>query len=634
MKHGFIRIAAASANIRLADCTYNGKQIRDIIDRAEEDKIRLLVFPELSLTGYTCGDLFYQDTLLNQAKEEVNQIKDYTDDKEVIVVLGFPYECDGVLYNTSAVIQRGKLLGLVAKTNIDSHEARYFSRGPEIAVKVDFMGEEVYFGSKLLFECKNMPDFIFEVGIGINWIKQCSSKATVIANISASEEVIGRADYRRQYVESQSMGLTCGYVYAEAGQGESTTNSVYSGHNLIAEDGVILKESEPFEYKLIYSEIDLGKLKSKRKRLNRTTNQNDLDYVSIPYYFSKEVIEDKEYKLSRRINPSPFIPEDDKERERMCKDIITIQAMGLRRRLSHIGSNCAIIGLSGGLDSTLALLVMDRAFDMLGLDKKGILAVTMPGFGTSDRTYNNARSLASSLGATTMEIAIRDAVRQHFKDIGQDIDNHDITYENSQARERTQILMDLANMHNGLVIGPGDMSELALGWTTYNGDHMSMYGVNSSVPKTVVRLLVEYVANTTDNKGLSLVLKDILDTPVSPELLPLRGKEVSQRTEDFVGPYLLNDFFMYYILQYGFAPGKIYRLANEAFEEEYSSEEILKWLKVFYKRFFSQQYKRSCLPDGPKISDLSVSPRGGLVMPSDANAYLWLEELNKLDIQK
>lgn len=627
MKHGFIRVAAASPKIRLADCSYNAKQMMDIIAGAEKEDIKLLVFPELSITGYTCGDLFFQDSLICEAKENVNQVTHFTKDKELVVVIGFPYEYEGVLYNTAAVIQAGKILGLVPKTNRLTHEARYFAQGPAISVKVDFMGEEVYFGSKLLFECMNIGDFVIEVGIGM---ENFASKATVIANLSASEELIGRGDYRRQFVKSESMRLISGYIYAEAGEGESTTDSVYSGHNLIAEDGIILNESEPFEYKLIYSEIDLGKIVSKRKRVTRSTYQNNSEYIKIPYSFSDKEYELKNYKLSRVISRSPFIPEDKGEREKLCKDIIMIQAMGLKGRLSHIRSSCALIGLSGGLDSTLALLVIDRTFDMMGLDKKGILAVTMPCFGTTDRTYNNALTLAKSIGATIIEIPIRDAVIQHFKDIGQDINTYDITYENSQARERTQVLMDLANMYNGLMVGPGDMSELVLGWTTYNGDHMSMYGVNSSVPKTVVRFLVEHIANTTDNKDLSLVLKDILDTPVSPELLPTNGKDISQRTEDFVGPYLLNDFFMYYILKYGFTPEKVYRLAKTAFKEKYSTEEILKWLKIFYKRFLSQQYKRSCLPDGPKISDISVSPRGSLMMPSDAKMNLWLEELDSI----
>lgn len=627
MKHGFIRVAAASPKIRLADCSYNAKQMMDIIARAENDDIKLLVFPELSITGYTCGDLFFQDSLIYHAKENVKKITRFTKDKELLVVIGFPYEHEGVLYNTAAVIQKGEVLGLVPKTNVETYEARYFTQGPSAASKVDFMGREVYFGSKLLFESRDMVEFVIEVRIGMEHL---TSEATVIANLSASEELIGRADYRRQFIKSESMRLSSGYIYVEAGEGESTTNSVYSGHNLISEDGIILKESEPFKYKLIYSEIDFGKIISKRKRLSRATCQKNYDFIRIPYSFTDGGFELKNYKLSRNISKSPFIPEDKEEKEKLCKDIIMIQAMGLKGRLSHIGSNCALIGISGGLDSTLALLVIDRTFDMMGLDKKGILAVTMPCFGTTDRTYNNALTLAKSIGATIIEIPIRDAVIQHFKDIGQDINTHDITYENSQARERTQVLMDLANMYNGLMVGPGDMSELVLGWTTYNGDHMSMYGVNSSVPKTVVRFLVEHIAKTTDNKDLSLVLKDILDTPVSPELLPTDGKEVSQPTEDFVGPYELNDFFIYYVLKYGFTPEKLYRLAATAFEGIYAPEEILKWLKVFYKRFLTQQYKRSCLPDGPRISDISVSPRGSLIMPSDAKMSLWLEELNRI----
>lgn len=628
MKNGFIRVAVASPRIRLADCSFNAKQAIGIIEQAENQDIKLIVFPELYITGYTCGDLFFQEALLRYAREQIKHIASFTKDKELVVIAGFPYEYQGELYNTAALIQGGKVLGLVPKINIPDYEARYFSRGLEEAVKVDFMGQEVYFGSKQLFECKNMPNFVIEVGVGEAIF---TSKATVMVNISASEELIARDKYRRQLIKSRSMTLACGYIYAEAGEGESTTNSVYAGHNLIAEDGIILNESEPFEYKLIYSELDLATIISQRKRLANVANQNDTRYIRIPFSFSHGEYELKYYKLSRKINKSPFIPEDYSDKDRLCKDIIMIQSMGLKGRLAHINSKCAVIGVSGGLDSTLALLVINRAFDLLGFDKKGILAVTMPCFGTSDRTYNNAKSLAKCIGASLIEIPIRDAINQHFKDIGQDIDTHDITYENSQARERTQVLMDLANMHNGLMVGPGDMSELVLGWTTYNGDHMSMYGVNSSVPKTVVKLLVEYMAKTSDNNELSKVLKDIVATPVSPELLPLDGGEISQRTEDFVGPYELHDFFMYYILKYGFEPRKVYYLAKTAFEKTYSTEDILKWLKVFYKRFFSQQYKRSCLPDGPRISDISVSPRGNLMMPSDGKADLWLEQLERID---
>lgn len=629
MKHGFIRVAAASPRIRLADCSYNAKHIMETIEIAENEDVKLIVFPELSITGYTCGDLFFQDALLCHAEEKIKQITNFTKYKELVTIIGFPYEYEGVLYNTAAVIQSGKILGLVPKNNITTHEARYFSQGPKEAIKVDFMGAEVYFGTKQLFACRNMPDFVIEVVIGNDY---CDSKATVIANLSASEELVGKADYRRQLIRSHSTRLTCGYVYAEAGEGESTTNSVYSGHNLIAENGIFLNETEPFEYKLIYSEIDLSRIISERKRKATMSYQNMSEYVRVSYSFTDGAYDLKCYSLSREISPSPFIPNDNMEREKLCKDISMIQSMGLKGRLEHVRSECALIGVSGGLDSTLALLVISKAFDMMGFDKQGIMVVTMPCFGTSDRTYNNALSLAKCIGATLVEIPIKDAVIQHFKDIGQDIDNHDITYENSQARERTQVLMDLANKYNGLMVGPGDMSELVLGWTTYSGDHMSMYGVNSSIPKTVVRFLVEYYADTTDNKELSAVLKDILDTPVSPELLPPVDGKVSQRTEDFVGPYELHDFFIYYVLKYGFKPEKVYRLANTAFAESYSSEEILKWLKVFYRRFLSQQYKRSCLPDGPKISDIAISPRGSLLMPSDAKAELWLEELGRLEL--
>jgi NAD+ synthase (glutamine-hydrolysing) len=643
MKHGFIRVAAATPQIRLADCRYNADQIINIIDTAEKKAVKLLVFPELCVTGYTCGDLFLQDILITCAKEQVKRIAEYTKDKELVTVIGFPYERHGKLYNTAAVLQGGKILGLIPKTCIPNYgefyESRYFTQGPDKVVKVDFMGEEVYFGSKTLFDCISIPDFVLGVEICEDlWTVlspgnyHCIAGATVIANLSASNELVGKAKYRRKLVKSQSQRLVCAYVYADAGEGESTTDLVFSGHNLIAENGTLLAEAEPFQNEMIVNEIDLGIIKSERRRMNTYIAQNSADYVRVKFSFSEKEYELKEYDLIRKINPSPFVPNDTQERIERCKEIFTIQAMGLKTRLAHVGAKCAVIGVSGGLDSTLAILVVNKTFEILGLDKKNILAVTMPCFGTSNRTYNNALSLAEHLGTTIMEIPIKDAVIQHFKDIDHDIDIHDITYENAQARERTQVLMDLANKHKGLVIGTGDMSELVLGWATYNGDHMSMYGVNSSVPKTLVRSMVEWLADTSDNKKLSEVLKDILDTPVSPELLPPAEGKDYQRTEDFVGPYELHDFFIYYVLRYGFTPEKVFRMAQLAFAENYSKGELIKWLEVFYRRFFAQQYKRSCLPDGPKVGTVSVSPRGDLRMPSDAKAAMWLEELSRIEL--
>jgi NAD+ synthase (glutamine-hydrolysing) len=641
MKHGFLQVAAATPVIRVADCVYNTGKIKELIDAAYNKEIKLVVFPELSVTGYTCGDLFLQDTLLRSAMESVKEIAEYIKGKELVVVVGFPYLVKGKLYNTAAVLQDGKVLGLVPKMSIPNYtefyEARHFTSGLLDPILINFMGEEIYFGSRILFQCSNMPEFILSVEICEDlWIPQspsishCIAGASVIANLSASDELTGKDSYRRELVKSQSARLVCGYLYSDAGEGESTTDVVFAGHNLIAENGTLLAESATFENGIISSEIDLGKLKSERRRMNTYLGQNTADYQVVPFSFKEGTYQLSEIILTRYIDPAPFVPSNKSERDKRCKDIINIQAMGLKTRLAHIGSKCAILGISGGLDSTLALLVTYKAFEMLGLEKKGIIAVTMPCFGTTDRTYRNAIALADCLGVTIKEIPIKEAVELHFKDIEHDRNMHDLTYENSQARERTQVLMDMASKYYGFVVGTGDMSELALGWATYNGDHMSMYGVNSSVPKTLVRYLVSYFADTTQDKKLSEVLIDILDTPVSPELLPPKDGEISQKTEDIVGPYELHDFFLYYILRFGFEPDKVYRLAKIAFANSYENKVILKWLKVFYQRFFSQQFKRSCLPDGPKVGSVSVSPRGDLRMPSDASAALWIRELDKL----
>ena len=643
MKHGFIRVATATPHIRLADCSYNTEKIIKSIEIAEERQIKLLVFPELCVTGYTCGDLFLQDILLYNAAEQVKRIAVATEDMELVAVIGFPYERRGKLYNTAAVIHRGKILGLVPKMSIPNYgelyEGRYFSKGPYEAVPVDFFGEEVYFGSRLLFECIDMPDFVLGVEICEDlWIpmspgnSHCIAGATVIANLSASNEIIGKAQSRRELVKSQSKRLICGYVYADAGEGESTTDLVYSGHSLIAENGSLLSETEPFFNEMIINEIDLGIIKSDRRRKNTYSGSCCAEYIHMKFSFSDDVYDLKPYDLIRRIDPSPFVPINPQERNERCKDVFTIQARGLMSRISHVGAERVIIGISGGLDSTLAMLVCHEAFELLGLDKKEIIAVTMPCFGTSLRTYNNALSLSESLGAMILNIPIKDAVLQHFKDIDHDIDKQDITYENSQARERTQVLMDLANKYNGLVVGTGDLSELILGWATYNGDHMSMYGVNASVPKTLICSMVEWFSESTDNGKLSQILKDILDTPVSPELIPASGGNEYQITEDYIGPYELHDFFMYYVLRYGFSPKKVYHMAKAAFVQKYNNEELLKWLQLFYSRFFANQYKRSCLPDGPKVGTVSVSPRGDLRMPSDAKAKLWLDELKCISL--
>lgn len=642
MKHGFVRVAAATPKIRVADCEYNANRIMEYIDLAERQEIKLIVFPELSISGYTCGDLFLQDTLLRNAMEHIKTVANFTKDKELVVVVGFPYMSNGNLYNTAAVLQRGKVLGIVPKKSIPNYtefyEARYFVSGNEEPQLINFMGEEVYFGTKVLFQCKNFPEMILGVEICEDlWVPLppstglCMAGATMIANPSASDELTGKGVYRKELVKGQSARLVCGYIYSDAGDGESTTDLVYAGHNLIAENGSMLAESIPFENGMIFTELDLGKLVSERRRMKTYQNRDKeaANYVVVQFSFGEGNYILPQLSLTRFIDPAPFVPNEKSDRTKRCKEIINIQALGLRTRLAHIGTKCAVLGISGGLDSTLALLVTCKAFDLLGLDKKGIIAVTMPCFGTTDRTYKNAIALSEGLGVTLREIPIREAVEVHFRDIGQDPARYDITYENGQARERTQILMDIANMNEGIVVGTGDMSELALGWATYNGDHMSMYGVNASVPKTLVRYLVSYFADTTNDDKLSLVLLDILDTPVSPELLPPKDGKISQKTEDIVGPYELHDFFLYYILRFGFEPQKVYHLAKIAFTGKYEEEIILKWLKVFYRRFFSQQFKRSCLPDGPKVGSVSVSPRGDLRMPSDACATIWLQELEQ-----
>jgi NAD+ synthase (glutamine-hydrolysing) len=641
MRHGFIKVAAATPNIRVADCGYNTGKIMELIEKAKEQGNHLVVFPELCVTGYTCGDLFLQDTLLRSAKESIKKLAEYTKGMEILVVAGFPLIVKGKLFNTAAVMNDGKLLGLIPKVSIPNYtefyEARHFTSGNLESVPVDFFGEEIYFGSRILFQSADLPDFVLGIEICEDlWIPQspsighCTAGATVIANLSASDELTGKDIYRRDLVKGQSAKLVCGYIYTDAGEGESTTDVVFAGHNIIAENGSLLAESKIFENGIISTEIDLGRLKSERRRMNTYLGQDTAPYKVIPFSLRKYGNELPEIKLTRFIDPAPFVPSVKADRDKRCEDIINIQAMGLKTRLAHTGVRSATVGISGGLDSTLALLVTDKAFEMLGLDKKGIIAVTMPCFGTTDRTYNNAVSLAECLGVTLLEIPVREAVELHFRDIGHDKEVHDLTFENSQARERTQVLMDIAGKYHGFVVGTGDMSELALGWATYNGDHMSMYGVNASVPKTLVRYLVSYFADTAKELRLREVLLDILDTPVSPELLPPKDGKIAQKTEDIVGPYELHDFFLYYVLRYGYEPAKIYRLAKIAFEAEYKDKVILKWLKVFYQRFFSQQFKRSCLPDGPKVGSVSVSPRGDLRMPSDASAALWLQELDKL----
>lgn len=637
IRDGFIRVAASTPEIKVADVTFNREQICSQIAAARQRGTKIIVFPELVLTGYTCGELFIQKPLLAKTREELKKLMDATKGSDMLVFVGLPWEYNHKLYNVAAAIQDGHLLGLITKRWLPNYsefyEMRYFNPGWEEAVDVPWDGGTVPMGSRILFSCANVENLVVGAEICEDvWvlnppsIAHAAAGATVIVNCSASDETTGKCDYRRSLIGGQSARLLCAYVYANAGEGESTQDLVFGGQNLIAENGTLLAESERFVNGTIYADIDLQRLECERRRMTTYQTEGREQYRFVDFALNTEAA-----KLERFIDPSPFVPHDEESRNKRCEEILSIQAMGLKKRLKHTNSRCAVVGISGGLDSTLALLVTVRAFDLLGLPRNQILSVTMPCFGTTDRTYNNACLLTNKLGAELMEVDIKEAVMTHFRDIGQDPSVHDVTYENSQARERTQVLMDLANKKGGLVIGTGDMSELALGWATYNGDHMSMYGVNSSIPKTLVRHLVRYFADTCGERELSGVLLDILDTPVSPELLPPEADgRIAQKTEDLVGPYDLHDFYLYYILRYGYHPGKIYRLARKAFHGTYDGETILKWLKVFYRRFFSQQFKRSCLPDGPKVGSAAVSPRGDLRMPSDASSRLWLEELEQL----
>lgn len=636
IRDGFIRVAASTPEVRVADVEFNREQICKGIEEAKAQGAAVLVFPELALTGYTCGELFMQKPLLSKVRGELEKLIGFTKGSDMLIFAGLPWEYNHKLYNTAAAIQNGRLLGLVPKRWLPNYsefyELRYFNPGWEDVIYVPWEDGQIPMGSRLLFRCADMDNFVVGAEICEDvWvlnppsIAHASAGATVIVNCSASDEATGKSDYRRSLISGQSARLLCAYVYANAGEGESTQDLVFGGQNMIAENGAVLAESARFANGTIYADVDLERLECERRRMTtyQTEGRERYTFVDFSMAFGEQ-------ELRRKIDPSPFVPHDEEGRNRRCEEILSIQAMGLKKRLKHTNCKCAVVGISGGLDSTLALLVSVRAFDLLGLPRKDIIAVTMPCFGTTDRTYHNACLMAEKLGVSLMEVDIKEAVTVHFRDIAQDPAKHDVTYENSQARERTQVLMDIANQRGGMVIGTGDMSELALGWATYNGDHMSMYGVNGSVPKTLVRHLVRYFADTCGEKELSEVLLDVLDTPVSPELLPPEDGKIAQKTEDLVGPYELHDFFLYYILRFGYHPGKIYRLAKRAFEGAYADETILKWLRVFYRRFFSQQFKRSCLPDGPKVGSAAVSPRGDLRMPSDACGRLWLEELEQM----
>ena len=632
MRDGFFRIAAATPSIRVADCDHNAEAVASLMREAAQKQVGAVVFPELCLTGYTCGDLFRDSTLIGGAELALQRLLTETAPLDVIALVGLPVAVGAELYNAAALILHGKILGLAVKRSIPNYsefyEARHFSPAPE-TIEVSLCGQAVPLGGDLIFECASFPELVIGAEICEDlWMPEPPSAnlagcgATVILNPSASDEVIGKAAYRRSLVTQQSARLIAAYAYADAGEGESSTDMVFSGHNLIAENGTLLRQAPFFTTGLITADVDLQRLLQERRRMTTWVRQGHAHKICFDYPV-------RDLSLERVFPPLPFVPADKGDLSERCEMILSMQAQGLKTRLRHTGIKNAVLGLSGGLDSTLALLVTVRAFDSLSLDRKGITAVSMPCFGTTDRTRNNAAGLSETLGVTFREIPIGESVLQHFRDIGHDPEVRDVTYENSQARERTQVLMDIANQTSGLVIGTGDLSELALGWATYNGDHMSMYAVNASIPKTLVRHLVGHAAEN-GAKSAHRLLMDILDTPVSPELLPPVDGVISQKTEDLVGPYELHDFFLFYMLRFGFHPSKIFRMAVASFRGRYDRATIKKWMKTFYRRFFAQQFKRSCMPDGPKVGSVTLSPRGDFRMPSDASAALWLKEIESL----
>ena len=636
MKYGFINVAAAVPAIKVADVDYNVQQIESLMAQAEGKGVEILVTPELCITGYSCQDLFREQLLLDKSEEGILQLLDFTRKLDTILVVGAPVLVNSLLYNCAVVIQRGQILGIVPKTYLPNYgefyEKRWFASAQDLnPTDIYFAGSPVHVSSEpILFTTGDGVKFGVEICEDV-WAPIPPSNnlalagADIILNLSASDELIGKHDYLRSLLAQQSARTIGGYVYASCGFGESTQDVVYGGNAMIFENGKLLVEGERFSFQpqIRMCQIDVEKLRTERRQNTTFINaQRGAHALNIP----AKAVAPKDFVLTRDIDAHPFIPKGGDMQTR-CEEILSIQVAGLAKRLYHINAKTAVIGISGGLDSTLALLVTVKAFDKLGLERKGIVGVTMPGFGTTDRTYNNAIKLMQTLGVTIREISIAKAVTQHFEDIGHDMKLHDITYENSQARERTQILMDVANQVNGIVVGTGDLSELALGWATYNGDHMSMYGVNAGVPKTLIRYLVSYVAGEMATE----TLLDIVDTPISPELIPADEQgRIKQKTEDLVGPYELHDFFIYYFLRYGFGPAKIYIMAQKAFKDAYDDETIKKWLKTFCRRFFTQQFKRSCLPDGPKVGSVSLSPRGDWRMPSDASSALWLKECEKL----
>lgn len=633
MKNGFVKVAAATPDIRVADVEFNTQNIINAMEEAQKNGAKILVFPELCVTGYTCSDLFDHRVLLKASRKALIEIAENTNDKDMLVFVGAPLEVNGKLYNVAAAMNQGEIIGFTTKTFLPNYgefyEMRQFTPGPQTVREITFEGKKIPFGPQILFQAEGMEELVVAAEICEDvWspvppsIQAALEGATVIVNCSASDETIGKDTYRRALISGQSARLISGYIYANAGEGESTTDLVFGGHNIIAENGTILKESSRYVNEIIYSELDLQRITGERRKNTTFQPLDEETLVRVPF-----TVEETKTFLTRTFPKKPFVPSDEQTRAQRCEEILTIQAMGLKKRLAHTNARTAVVGISGGLDSTLALLVTARAFDMLGRDKKDIIAVTMPCFGTTDRTYQNACEMSKKVGATLIEVPIADAVNVHFRDIGHDPEDHSVTYENCQARERTQVLMDIANKTWGMVIGTGDLSELALGWATYNGDHMSMYGVNASVPKTLVRHLVKYAADDTKDEALKNVLYDVLDTPVSPELLPPKDGDIAQKTEDLVGPYELHDFFLYFMLRFGYEPSKIFRIACMTFDGEYDKETIFKWLETFCRRFFSQQFKRSCLPDGPKVGTVALSPRGDWRMPSDACVAVWMKDL-------
>ncbi len=636
MKYGFVKAAAATPNIRVADVHYNGGNIIQLIERAEKAGAELLVFPELCVCGYTCGDLFGQNVLLDGCLAALSDIAAATKGKSMLVFVGVPVRLAGVLYNCAAAVSGGKVLAFIPKRHLPNYaefyEKRNFQPYRGENTRVGLNGEQIPFGNKILFRESHHPDFTVAAELCEDlWVPAPPSVphalagANPLANLSASDETAGKAEYRRLLVRAQSAKTVSGYVYADAGEGESTTDMVFAGHDMVCENGEILAESEPFGEGLAVSEIDVEKLAFERRRINTYYENSDASgYEIIPFSACKGTD-----TLTRRIARLPFVPQGEDALGRRAELILSMQSEGLKKRLSHTNAKSAVLGISGGLDSALALLVTVRAFKALGKDLRDIIAVTMPCFGTTDKTLNNSLKLMQELGVTSRTVNIADSVRGHFKDIGHDEKVKNAAYENAQARTRTLVLMDIANDENGLVVGTGDLSELALGWATYNGDHMSMYGVNASVPKTLVKYLIRHEAARLGGEA-EKVLTDILNTEISPELLPPENGKIAQKTEELVGPYELHDFYLYYAIRWGFSPKKVYFLAKKAFAGEYSDETLKKWLVNFYRRFFSQQFKRSCLPDGVKIGSVALSPRGDWRMPSDACTALWLAEAEAL----